>query len=340
MPKLPKSPYGPFSQIDFPATLGQPAGSTFDAVMPVDLRQEQIDDTVTRTIPDALSEAFLHRESDFAEYMSTSGVPTLRIIRELGLMGVGPLSFNAERQNFQRCESAIGRLSTQGVSSVHVRYYLDHGNLIEYSVAGSPHADSEHVDELFASIDHKNAPNQYYYRKDVAAGKPPRSLPVDENDAVDFLSGLAERQSGAAAPTSELAMLMQLYDASPSRLLNQEFITVDKDRIGNPIETTARLQTAVLGEQIIRSYFLRVAQGFTSGSSLSATLNVGMPRRNNRIYPSANLSMMISDTQDRPQSPADRAQSYESILNGYRDHPEVFFGMLTDAALRLAEISA
>ena len=63
-------------------------------------------------------------------------------------------------------------------------------------------------------------------------------------------------------------------------------------------------------------------------------IKVDPPKGNKRIYPKAKLAMTSTGNDTTPET---RAATFNSLLEGYRDHPEIFIDSLTNAALCLAE---
>lgn len=328
-----------FEQVNFRATSVAPAGSTFSANMPVDLKIEEINAALTHTIPDNLALAFKNIGPNYEYFRSIDPVPTLRLVREATLFDNNNLVPPQERGEDSRRELTLASLAQKGIACARVLCEMFDGELVEYAVAGRPIKGSRDMSILYGTLNQEDgSPDSYAFVDGSKEASDQHPLYIDRQTAIDFLGGLAARQSGQAPSEDELHLLTQLYLASPNREHFQErLFKVRNDRTGEIVDIDAKLTNTFRGQQVLRSYLLSVSFELPSKDSATMSIKFDPPKRNNRFYSSANLTMAIMDHPNAPAStPEDRAANFNSILTLYRNNPEVFFGTINNAVEWLA----
>lgn len=344
------SQYGPFEQIDFPATRKHPGGSTFEAKMPVDCSIKSVREAVTLQIPTDLSNGFARLGANFEVYTNIQPVATERINRELGLLAAGyPVEATAR---FERQEFTTNAIAQHAINYANILAYLEHGKLIEYSVAGLCDKNRDPktplaTTELFASLYPDREQADEYHLSSLRADGTRSSFPdVNRLIALDFLHCLSDRQSGLETPdsASELDILTQLWSASDYRFHEQE----GAFRATMGIETAsiiAKIKEVNVGKQVLRNIALSVDSEMPSGDSITFGLRqvqtVNKPKTDKqqpRVFTARNayLSMAIFDSKEHPSTPEKRAASFNSIFNSYRAFPENHIGAIANAAAALA----
>lgn len=328
-----------FEQVDFRATSVAPAGSAFSANMPVDLRVEEINTALTQTIPANLNLAFNKVRPNYEYLRSMEPVPTLRIVREATLLDSNNLILPHERRVDSRRELILASLAQKGIACTQVFYELFDGELAEYAVVGRPIKGSDDISSLYGTLNQEDgSPDSYAFIDGSKEASNQHPLAIDRQAAIDFLAGLAARQNGQTPSEDELRLLQQLYLASPNREhFRERLFRVRNDKSGETVDIDAKLTNTVRGKQVLNSYWVAASFEFPSKDPVTMTVKFDPPKRNNRLYPSANLTMAIMDHPNAPGStPEERASSFNTILTLYRDRPEEFFGVIDNAVKWLA----
>lgn len=307
--------------------------------MPVDLSVEAINTAVTRTIPSNLGLAFDSTGANYQYYRSIEPAPTLKLVRDATLFDNGNLVLPRERMENRRREFVLASLAQKGITCTQVFYELFGDTLAEYAVIGRPINGSPDTSILYGSLNQANGdPDTYAFIDDSETASSQNPLMVDHQTAIDFLAGLAARQSGQTPSDDELTLLRQLYFASPNREhFREKRFSVKNDASGETVEIDARLTNITRGKQVIISYIVTVAFEFPSKDPVAMTVRLDPPKRNSRIYPSAHLTMAVLDHPDAPEStPEERASNFNTVLTLYRDRPQEFFGVIDNAVKWLA----
>lgn len=323
---MPRSPYGPFDQIDFPGTKNSLPGSAFWAKMPVDLQTEAVRSAVMDVIPGNITATLAKHGADYETYISFERELSTPLVRELGIKdAIFPV---AEQRAFERNEFLLRALTQRGVAFAQLMAHIYRGELLEYSVATMPADSYADVRELFASVNRPDEPNEYHMLTHLDGVHDKNALTINAELAYEFLAGLVERQTGQRADGDELALLKELYGTSAHGIHTQETrLVVNADK-----EIVVKNSAIKRGRQSITAYALEITQNLPEGSTITASLRVDPPKRNGRIYPTATLNMLATDIDTSTYGPMDRAAVFESILTSYRKEPVSFVNTLASAS--------
>lgn len=327
MPRAPREDHPPFSQIDFIATRSFPAGSSFEAPLPVDLSCEDVQTSVLSHIPEALARGFYKHGANLDEFTSLTTIDAFAANRALTSMEEG------ERWSFERREFILHSLAEHYVAATQVYYTLRHGALGDYALLATPEADASQFSELYAAID----PDTTEYslttiKKQAGHHVRTEELVIDEAAAQDFVQAMYERHSGNEAPVDALSMLAALYRASPDRMHVQRGTYI----IEQTTTLEARLTVSHIGGQVLRGYLIDAAQELPSGASVALNLLLPVKADSDINCPTASLRMTISDPLSEVP-PSERARQFDTTRKEYLTNPMLYIGALAATASKFAE---